>query len=472
MTTRFWNSSSGTYKIDPESLHIFLNEKGYRTYKPAGVRTTILIRVENNRVREVSTDEIWNLCWDFIDTEYQFTDLDERRQVKDVFHRSKSLFHKQNLSLLKTINLNECKDTKDKSFLFFNDCVMEITGNTIILKEYNEVEGIVFESDICDFNLKPKLEANKKMSEYVIAGGEFYAFIIELCLNSNKVVSIKSLNSLITIIGYLIHRYKDPANAKAIIFMDTYTDGSANGGTGKGLLTRGIGKVRESVFQDGKYFSSGDKFSFSNVNYGTRLLTIDDVPKNFDFEKIFPLITEKTVIERKYENKFIIPFEESPKVIITTNYTVEGTSGSHKRRKVEFILAETFSADYTPEDKFGHLLFTEWNDDEWMKFYMFMAYCVQEFLKKGILMPAFNVGIRKLKMETTSQFIEFAQGIETGVKLNKKTVYDDFYSKYPKHHTIELTTFRNWLKYIADAFNLKFTESHSGNDNFFEYSSE
>ena len=467
---KFWNSSSGTYRIDPESLHIFLSEKGYRTYKPAGVKTTILIKVENNTVREVSTNEIWNLCWEYIDTEYQFTDVNERRQVKDIFHRSKSLFHKQNLSLLKMINLNECKDMKDKSYLFFNDCVLEITVNSILIKDYSEIEGIVFETDICDFNLKTKLQSLQKTIEGLKPEGEFYEFIQDLCKNDNEIVSEKSLESLITIIGYLIHRHKDPANAKAIIFMDTYTDGSANGGTGKGLLTRGIGKVRESVFQDGKFFYSGDKFTFSNVNYGTRLLTLDDVPKNFDLEKIFPLITEKTVIERKYENKFVIPFEESPKVVITTNYTVEGTSGSHKRRKVEFILSETFNADYSPEDKFGHLLFVEWIDDEWTKFYLFMTYCVQEFLKKGLVMPSFNVGIRKLKMETTVQFIEFAQGIEMGVKHNKKLVYEDFYSKYPNHHTIELTTFRNWLKYIADAFGLTFTESHSGNDSFFEFS--
>ena len=156
--------------------------------------------------------------------------------------------------------------------------------------------------------------------------------------------------------------------------------------------------------------------------------------------------------------------------MITTNYTVEGTSGSHRRRKVEFILSETFNADYTPEDKFGHLLFTEWADEEWTKFYLFIVYCVQEFLKQGVIMPSFNVGIRKLKMETTSQFIEFAQDIEMGVKHNKKIIYENFYSKYPKHHIIEPTTFRNWLKYVADAYGLTFTESHSGNDNFFEFS--
>lgn len=467
---KFWNSSSGTNKIDPESLHIFLGERGYRTYKPFGVKTTILVKIENNRVREVSTNEIWTLCWEYIDTEYKFDDPDERRQVKDVFQRSRALFHKQNLSLLKTINLNECKDTKEKSYMFFNDCVLEVTANSIMIKDYKEIEGLVFETDISNFNFKSSDPHQKRTLDEIRPEGEFYEFVKDLCNNKNLSVNEKSLESLQTIIGYLIHRYKDPANAKAIIFMDTYKDGSPNGGTGKGLLTKGIGKVRESVYQDGKYFVSSDKFVFSNINYGIRLLIIDDVPKNFDFEKIFPLITEKAVVERKYENKFVIPFEESPKIILTTNYIVEGTSASHRRRKVEFILSETFNADYSPEDKFGHLLFIEWTVDEWKKFYLFMIYCVQKFLEKGIVIPTFNVAERKLKMETTFQFIEFVQSIELGVKLNKKTLYEDFYSKYPKHYTIELTTFRNWLKLVADAYGLTFTESHSGNDNFCEFS--
>jgi len=101
-----------------------------------------------------------------------------------------------------------------------------------------------------------------------------------------------------------------------------------------------------------------------------------------------------------------------------------------------------------------------------------MIYCLQQFLKKGIINPGFNVAIRKLKMEATSQFIDFAQNIELRTKLNKKTVYDQFYTKFPDHHTVEMTTFRNWLKLVADAFGLKFTESHSGNDSFFEFSQE
>ena len=60
---KYWTNISGAYRIDPESLHNFLGQRGYRTYKPEGVRTTVLVNVDNNRVREISTQEIWELCW-------------------------------------------------------------------------------------------------------------------------------------------------------------------------------------------------------------------------------------------------------------------------------------------------------------------------------------------------------------------------------------------------------------------------
>jgi hypothetical protein len=469
---KFWTSASGTNKIDPESLHDFLGERGFKTYNPEGVKTTILVKVENNRLKQVSPEDIRRFCWDYIDSGYEFSDSDERRQIKSEFQRSASLFNKNNLHLLRAIDVKECHDTKEKGYIFFNNCVVDVTGAIPTVKKYDEINGVVFESDICkvDFDAAGCLPKEGNMP--IVPSGEFYEFVKDLCQNKNEAVYKKSLESIETIIGYLIHRHKDPGNAKAVILMDTYVDGAPNGGTGKGLLMKGLSYVRDSAHQDGKYFTSGDKFVFSNIKFGTRLLVIDDVPKAFDFEKIFPLITEKTVVERKYENKFIIPFEESPKVVITTNYTVEGTGSSHRRRKLEFILSETYNDEYSPEDKFGHLLFTEWDSQEWSRFYSFMIYCLQQFLKKGIVNPGFNVAIRKLKMEATSQFIEFAQSIEYGVKHNKKKVYDDFYSKYPDHHKIEMTTFRNWLKYIADAFNLKFTETHSGNENFFEFSLE
>lgn len=461
---KFWTNASGSYKIDPETLQEFLNERGFYTFLPVNVKSKILVKVENKKVRQVTTKEIREYCWHYINSDYQFYSDEERKQVKTEFHRNKSYFSQDNLDLLSKIDIDEIKDTKEKSYVFFNNCILEITAESITKKSYNEVEGHVFETDIIDFDFNAEITDDYKPS------GEFYEFIQDICKHQNKQTQNQNLDSMITIIGYLLHRQKDPANAKAIIFMDTYIDDNPNGGTGKGLSTKAFDKVRKSVFQDGKFFQSGNRFSFSDITHATRILIFDDVPRNFDFEKIFPLITEKAVVERKYENKFTIPFEESPKILITTNYTVEGQGTSHSRRKIEFIFSETYHDDYTPEDRFGHLLFEGWDYKEWEKFYYFIAYCLQMYLLTGIIVPKFNVGERKLKIAATPEFIKYVhENVGFGTKYNKKEVYDDFYSKNPDHHKIELPTFRNWLELFAQAYGFGFFETHSDNNLFFEF---
>lgn len=462
---KFWTNVTGSYKIDPENLHEFLNERGFYTFKPESKKSTLLVKTKNKQVRQVSPKEIREFCWRYIESEFQFQDDDERKQVKIEFHNSRSYFSKDNIELLPEIEINEIIDTKEKSYLFFNNCILEITDESIVKKSYDEVEGHAFETDIIFRDFKPDIDEDYKPQ------GEFFEFVKDVCKNPNEQTQDQNLKSIITIIGYLLHRYKHPANAKAIVFMDSYKNDNPNGGTGKGLLTKAFKYIREAAFQDGKFYTSSNRFGLSQVKYGTRVLVFDDVPKTFDFEKIFPLITEEAVIERKYENKFTIPFEQSPKVLITTNYTVEGSGDSHNRRKVEFIFSDTFNADYSPEDKFGHLLFMGWGKKEWENFHLFMAHCLQKYLMKGIVRPNFNVCERKLKIETTQDFIKFMVNLNYYEgKLKKDVVYEDFYSEYPNHHDIGKTTFRNWLKLYANAHDLTFHESHSGDDSFFEYS--
>ena len=91
-----------------------------------------------------------------------------------------------------------------------------------------------------------------------------------------------------------------------------------------------------------------------------------------------------------------------------------------------------------------------------------------------IVKPKFNIPERKLKQEASEQFIAFINGrMELiGEKTNKKTLHEEFESKYPEHHKIELNTFTKWLKMFAEAYGLGFHESHSGDELFFEFTWE
>jgi hypothetical protein len=458
---RFWSLQSGAYKIEPDNLYRFLHDKGFFTFKPNN-GDPILVRVKKNRVTQVNKKLVRKYCWDYISETYEFSADEDQTQVKNEFVKSTSLFNNDNLYLLQEFQINEIRDTADTSYLFFQNVILEVQAEVIKVKQYDQVEGHVWEVDIIP------MELNIEIPDELSPEGVYYEFFKDITVHNNKQVEDQNRDSMVTIIGYLLQRYKNPANTKAVVLMDSYKDGNPQGGTGKGLFTKGLENVRSTVFQDGKFYKSSDKFTFSNVKYGTRILTFDDVPKDFDFEKIFPLITEHAVVERKYENKIIIPFEDSPKVLITTNYTVEGKGSSHRRRKVEFILSDTYDDEFTPEDKFGHLLFVAWDQQEWEKFYLFMAHCLQMYLLEGIVPPIFNVAERALKINASSDFIWYMDEIiETGKKYNKKVVFENFISVFPDQK-IEQNTFTRWIKLYAEAYTMTVTESHSDADSFFE----
>lgn len=462
---KFWNNASGSFRFDSEALHAFLMENGFGKLSTGNLDDAILIRIEGRIVKTVTNKDIRGFCWKYIDETYVFPDPAEKTQVKNGFYNERMLFSNDNLLLLPDIQINEVLDTADTSYMFFKNCILKITADGVQKMQYDEIQGHVFREEIIDYELKTKDVEDCK--------GEFYMFIQDLCLHENKQIESNNLESLMSIIGYVLHRYKNPGKGRAIVLMDPYRGDGANGGTGKSLLTKAFEKIRPSVYEDGKFFHTRDRFALSQVNYNTRVLVIDDIPKNFEFSKLFPLITEKAVVERKYQNKYTILYERSPKIVITTNYTLEGNDISSNRRKIEFILSDFYNSDNTPESKFGNLLFVDWNDAQWENFYVLMAYCLWNHLLYGIIKPKFNLADRALKMEAHPRFIDY-MGYQstTGVKYNKKETYDIFYAQYPGVAKVELTTFRRWLKLYADAKGFKMNESHSGNENFFEYSVE
>jgi hypothetical protein len=465
--TKFWTNASGSFRFDPEALHDFLKEHGFGILKSGELEGAILIKVERRIVKIVTNREIRDYCWRYIGETYDFQDIEERKQVKNVFYKEKSLFSYDNLLLMPAMEIHEILDGPDTSFMFFKNCILKITIDGVEKLKYEQIEGHVFEKDIINFEIESD---NVERSE-----GEFLNFIKDICSHENPVIAESNFFSLESIIGYLLHRYKDPANTKAIIFMDPYRGEGANGGSGKGLLTKLFDKIRPTAYEDGKSFNVRDKFALAQVNYNTRILVIDDIPDNFDFNRLFPLITERAVVERKYQNRYAINFDRSPKIVITTNYTINGADESSRRRKVEFIFSDFYKMDFTPEMKYGHLLFLEWDKKEWENFYLLMAFFVWYYLMDvdGIRIQKVNVAERALKMEAHPKFINCINTkINLGVKYNKKDIFDQFYSQNPSVGKVEMTTFRKWLNLYAEAYGFKFNETHSGNDNFFEYSLE
>lgn len=88
-------------------------------------------------------------------------------------------------------------------------------------------------------------------------------------------------------------------------------------------------------------------------------------------------------IEKKHRPKISIAFSDSPKVALTTNYTIPQDTDSFKDRKHLLTLNNFFNASNKPEKHLKGLLF-DWNSKEWPRFDNFMIRCVQLFLSEGL----------------------------------------------------------------------------------------
>jgi hypothetical protein len=272
--------------------------------------------------------------------------------------------------------------------------------------------------------------------------------------------------ALMSVIGYMMHSFKTSAKNRAIIFNDELISENPNGGSGKGIICNAISKLKRVCILDGKQFDFNKSFAYQTVSIDTQVLIFDDVKKNFPFEGLFSLITEGITLEKKNKDAIKIPVKKSPKIIITTNYTVGGVGGSFDRRKYEVELSSYFSAQHTPLDEFGIMLFDEFNDQEWSKFDNYMICCLQLYLQKGLIKHNFqNLKTRKFIGDTSFEFYEWITegNIDLGTRVYKTQKFNEFIEEYPdfKKYNLSQKRFSKWIDSLGIYLNKKINHGKS-----------
>lgn len=423
-------------EIDKHQVKLCLDEFWYYTDKDAIKMATYRFKqyLENNKISKYFPDEESDM-FNFIKIDRNFIsefgeakikdftlgDLQKRGEIDafELMANNTRNFSPQFLSMLATKQVKINRDTREASFVYYQNGAVKTTKNDITLIPYDEVGSLVWKKQVIDRNIDLNEESD----------GEFKTFIWKLSgENKERYFTLKS------VIGYLMHSYQNEAKPKAIIFNDEMiSEDVPNGGSGKGLIHKAIGQIKNVVVEDGKKFDARGQFAYQKVNKDSQIFLLDDVPKSFHFEALFSVITEGMTVEKKGQDAFLIPFNESPKLSITTNYTVKGEGASHERRIFEVEIANYFNEKHTPEMEFNHQFFSEWNESEWANFDNFMIRCVQFFLKNGLVESnKVNLEFRKFKNNLGPEFLEFMESESfDGTRLNRKTFRDKFDKSYP-----------------------------------------
>ena len=255
-------------------------------------------------------------------------------------------------------------------------------------------------------------------------------------------------------------------NNKAIILNDEVITENPEGGTGKGLFIQGLKQIRKVSILDGKSFDDKKSFPYQTVKQETNILVFDDVKKNFDFESKFSLVTEGMTLERKNKDAIKLKVEESPKMVISTNYAIKGEGNSHDRRRHEIEFAQYYGKDVTPYTEFKRQLFDDWNDKEYNQFDNYMVNCLQTYLSLGLVKQnAKNIKLRKLIAETSMEFVEWAKdsdNLPLNVRQDKKILFDKFteeYIDFKKYLTRK--RFNIWIQKYANFSKLKYSDGNT-----------
>jgi len=339
---------------------------------------------------------------------------------------NQKFFSNDYLSFLETAKVDIKKDTATEAFIYFNNCAVRVTEKKIETIDYIDIDGFVWKGQLIDSNFE-KLDHHES---------EFRKFI---WLISGQ--DVERYNTMKSIIGYLLHGYKNSSNNKAIILNDELISQNPNGGSGKGIFWRAFKKMKRVARIDGKDYDPKDRFKYQVVKVDSQIVVFDDVKKNFNFENLFSVITEGMTLEYKGLGAVQLVIEDSPKILITTNYTIGGTTDSFLRRKFEVELSSYFNATHTPADEFGHQLLDDWDEKEMNRFYSYMLQCCQYYLKNGLKPYVHkNLSTRKFIKETSHEFWEWANDdtIATNTRLDRKALYLSFLEEYGD--------FKKWLQ--------------------------
>ena len=346
-----------------------------------------------------------------------------------------------------------------KSNIYYNNGKVEITSDKIIPELLLQN---VWRSDIVSrpFKRIPVInEIQKTDSGFMVEVSEmgaqcdFLNFLLntsnnffkhdtkrDLTMEEQKDVAQHLVNK-ITAIGFLLSAWKPDGERKAVIIQDHQMSevGQNSGRAGKSLVGDALSRIINQEFIVGSKYDPHDRFTFDNVTRSTRNVFIDDVKTNFDFKSIYPLVTGNFVIDRKQIGKLVIPVDVSPKMLITTNHTINNSTEDSTRGRIIYMeFSNWYSADHTPYDDFGHYFFSEWDDLQWCLFDNLMAECVmyyfrsyeKEWAGKGVGAvppPMSQIEKRSLRQFMSEVFFQWAEEYydPTGEHLNHREFRND-----------------------------------------------
>lgn len=508
---------SKRYKFDYDHSYNFMRNRGF--YKLSlGHGQFHWIQITGNVVKKVEPHEIKDFVVDF--TRQTLNDKPLRNML---FQGSQMYLGPQSLGHMFFTELHLHQPSKNMQYLYFKKNYFKVTDEGIFLEDIKNLDGQVWQDNILDFeptlteplisevhkitkaDARENEQLQKHVGEYTLDFSEaglkcdFLQFLWNTSVYfdrkkpfadatlDEKFETTRHMLSKLTAFGYLLHRFRESDNQKAVVAMDgTMSEvGKSNGRSGKSLLGVALEQLVPTVTIPGKRKDlMEDKFLFEEVDQRTGAIFFDDVRPNLDIEFLFPYITGKFTLEKKGLGKMTLPPEFVQKFYITTNHALRGEGGSFEDRQFLIGYSNWYNKNHKPKDDFGTMFFDEWDTKQWNLFYNMAATCLHLYFKHGLVpAPSEKLLNRKMRQEMGEQFLDWAEEYfsnpdNVNQRIYKDTVYqcsradadhikhgDGFVTKYPSHRRwTSPQVFKSKLKLYCKFKKYEFNKEKEGND--------
>jgi len=423
----FWgykNSNKNELVITVTLLIKFLERRGFYSYLREDNGDTVIIKESNNVIERVSESYILMYLQKYVDRlpdSYYFEGNKNfgkgyiKRLLNELSIQTfKTVIH--NLPIRKVV-IN--KDTRGVCYKYFSNVVVKITADDIELLKYTDLEYKVWKDNIINhkFDL---VDIYHTAMAY-----EFHKLVTTTKdLEGNLIADTQRFLALRSALGYLMYNYKNDTDTKAVVFCEEQiTD--TGGGTGKTLTCKMLEKMGIIMANiNGRNVNFNNRFLFQNVNTDTNVILFDDTNDKFDFTALYSVITNGLTIEKKNKQAIQLSHIDTPKFVITSNTVLTDESNSGKRRKFEVEFSDYFNEEHTPQDEFGCMFFTEWDDYEMNLFYNYMIGNIRLYLQRGLISyESKNLKNRKLSLKIEDDdLLDFCEDICREILTNKVNI--------------------------------------------------
>jgi hypothetical protein len=494
--TEWFSNKKTNYNLSNTRLYHFLANMGFGRYEDENIKEGFLfVRKEGSIIKVLRPYEIENYVHSFLEERQMHPDL------RDYVYNSPKL-SERSLSKLPGLKVDFSAADKHTQYLFFTKKVLKITASEIIEYKQGEVEKYVWEDKIIDFNFKkqdpqfkiaPDADGNLDI-EILKKDNPYFNFLINASrvhwrkeleeafenrpqkeadeyfkanqfniagpnLSEDEIYEQKlHIINKIYCIGYLLHNYKDESKPWCVFAMDNKISetGESHGGSGKSIGFGSLDHIRKRRHDiKGRDANvTKNEFIYHGVTEDTDFIFIDDANQYLDFGFFYSEITGSLKVNPKNGSPFTIPFEKSPKFVITSNFTLRDDGPSTSRRLLLACFSDWYHENNNDEYKesrniasdFGDRnLFTGFTEAEWNDYYNFCAQCIQFFLShpKKISPPMDNVTKRSLRAEMGDAFEGWAEGFFSTIE---QTLDGEGVPKYLDNYFSKEMAFDEFMK--------------------------